>query len=214
MRFLCLHGLGTNAQIFETQTAALRYELGDSHTYEFVEGTIPTPMAPEFAHVASPTDDFFAYADFDDLTSCVKALNQLENYIASEGPFDGLLAFSQGATISATYLAHAQMRGVAVPFKCAIFFSAGGVFDADLLAKGEVSMLTPESVGEVIRIPTAHIWGLNDSTVNSAAVAAVCAGEKRQVFTHDGAHEIPGVRSPADVKSSVRIMRRVISMAS
>lgn len=27
-------------------TAALRYELGDNHTYEFVQGTTPTPMAP------------------------------------------------------------------------------------------------------------------------------------------------------------------------
>ncbi|KXX75425.1 Family of serine hydrolases 3 [Madurella mycetomatis] len=194
--------------------AAIRYELGDSHTYEFIEGTIPTPMALEFANVASSTDEFFAYADFDDLASCLKALNQLEVYVASEGPFDGLLAFSQGATISATYLAHAQRRGVTVPFKCAIFFSTGGVFDVDLLAKGEISMLTPEDVGEVIQIPTAHIWGLNDSTVRSAAVAAVCAREKRQVFVHDGAHEIPGVRSPADVKSSVRVMRRVISMVS
>lgn len=194
--------------------AAIRYELGDSHTYEFIEGTIPTPMAPELAHVASPNDEFFAYADFDDLKSCLKALDQLELYVANEGPFDGLLAFSQGATSSATYLAQAQRRGATVPFKCAIFFSAGGVFDVDLLAKGEVSMLTPEDVGEVIQIPTAHIWGLNDTTVHSAAVVTVCAREKREVFVHDGAHEIPGVRSPADVKSSVRIMRRVISMVS
>lgn len=26
--------------------APIRYELGDSHTYEFVEGTVPHPMAP------------------------------------------------------------------------------------------------------------------------------------------------------------------------
>lgn len=26
--------------------APIRYELGDNHTYEFVEGTIPHPMAP------------------------------------------------------------------------------------------------------------------------------------------------------------------------
>lgn len=26
--------------------APIRYELGDGHTYEFVEGTIPHPMAP------------------------------------------------------------------------------------------------------------------------------------------------------------------------
>ncbi|KAK4236507.1 family of serine hydrolases 3 [Achaetomium macrosporum] len=210
MRFLCLHGLGTNSQ-----TAALRYELGDSHTYEFVDGTIPTSMAPEFANVASPNDDFFAYANFDDLASCLTALDQLDAYVAAEGPFDGLLAFSQGATIAATYLAHMHRTGRRPPFKCAVFFSAGGVFDFDLLASGKVKLLTPEDVGEIITIPTAHIWGLQDNTpVQSAAVGAVCAGEKRQVFLHEGGHEIPGVRSPADVKGSVRVMRRVISMAA
>ena len=27
-------------------TAAIRYELGDRHTFEFVEGTVPVPIAP------------------------------------------------------------------------------------------------------------------------------------------------------------------------
>ena len=172
-------------------------------------------MAPEIANVASPSDGFFAYADWDDLASCRAALDQLGAYIAAEGPFDGLLAFSQGATIAATYLAHVQRSGKPSPFKCAVFFSAGGVFDVNLLAEGEVKLLTPDRVGEVIGIPTAHIWGLHDNTpIHPAAVEAVCVAEKRQVFSHEGGHEIPGVRSPADVKGSVRVMRRVISMAA
>lgn len=171
-------------------------------------------MAPEFVNVASPTDEFFAYADWDDLPSCLRALDQLDTYIATEGPFDGLLAFSQGATIAATFLAQASRAGKPPPFKCAVFFSAGGVYDVDLVAKGEVQMLTPESVGEVIQIPTAHIWGAVDNTpVESAAVGAVCVAAKRQTFVHEGGHEIPGVRSPADVKGSVRVMRRVIATA-
>ena len=198
-----------------SRKAALRYELGDSHTYEFVEGTIPTSMAPEFASVASPSDEFFAYADFNDLGSCVAALDQLGAYIAAEGPFDCLLAFSQGATIAATYLAHMHRIGNTAPFKCAVFFSAGGVFDVDLLASGQVKLLTPEDVGEVITIPTVHIWGSRDNTpVQSAAVGAVCVAEKRQVFLHEGGHEIPGVRNPAGVKGSVRAMRRVISVVA
>ncbi|KAK4248389.1 family of serine hydrolases 3 [Corynascus novoguineensis] len=222
--------------------SAIRYDLGDSHTYEFVEGTIPVPMAPEFASFvttstntnASKDDDdddddgkgngsnFFAYADFSDLPSCLAALDQLDAYLAAEGPFDGLLAFSQGATIAATYLAHRARcragkkdRKEPLPFKCAVFFSAGGVFDVDRLAAGEVKLLTPEEVGEPIDIPTAHIWGRRDDTpVHCDAVEAVCAAETRQAFVHEGSHEIPGVRSPADVKSSVRVMRRVISMAA
>ena len=46
MRFLCLHGMGTNSRIFEAQTAAIRYLLGSEHTFEFIDGAVPTPMAP------------------------------------------------------------------------------------------------------------------------------------------------------------------------
>lgn len=34
------------SKIFEIQTAAIRYELGDNHIYDFVEGTIPSKMQP------------------------------------------------------------------------------------------------------------------------------------------------------------------------
>ncbi|KAK0667280.1 serine hydrolase FSH [Cercophora samala] len=214
MRFLCLHGLGTNSQIFETQTAAIRYDLADKHSYDFVEGTIPCKMAPEFETVASPTDKFFCYADLDDLETCLTALAQLDTYIQEEGPFDGLMAFSQGATIAATYIADKFRKNEPSPFKFAVFFSAGGVFDVDRLRKGEVSPLTPDKVGELIRIPTAHIWGVNDATVDSGSVSAVCETGKREVYVHDGGHEIPAVRSPAQVKACVRVLRRVISMAS
>lgn len=203
------------SDLTQPDPAALRYELGDSHTFEFVEGTIPTSMAAEFAHVASASDEFFAYADFDNLASCLTALDQLDAYISAEGPFDGLLTFSQGSTIAATYLAHVQRSGRKAPFKVAVFFAAGGVYDVDLLSSGEVKLLAPEDVGEPITIPTAHIWGAQDnSSIQPAAVQAVCAAAKSQVFVHQGGHEIPGVRSPADVKGCVRVMRRVISMAA
>ncbi|KAK4200775.1 serine hydrolase FSH [Triangularia verruculosa] len=214
MRFLCLHGLGTNSQIFETQTAAIRYDLGDKHIYDFVEGTIPCKMAPEFESVASATDRFFCYADFDDLPSCLAALDQLDTYVQEEGPFDGLMAFSQGATIAATYLANKSRYNEPSPFKCAVLFSAGGVFDVELLKKGVVSPLTAETAGEIIRIPTAHIWGVNDSMVESGTVSAVCEAGKREVYVHDGGHEIPAVRSPVQVKACVRVLRRVISIAA
>jgi hypothetical protein len=32
-------------QIFKMQSAALRYELGDDHTYEFAQGSFEWPMA-------------------------------------------------------------------------------------------------------------------------------------------------------------------------
>ena len=46
MRWLCLHGMGTNSRIFEAQTAAIRYAMGQEHSFEFVDGAAPAKMAP------------------------------------------------------------------------------------------------------------------------------------------------------------------------
>lgn len=216
MRFLCLHGWGTNSQIFETQTAAIRFELGDHHTYEFVEGQLPSDMFPELREVTSSTDEFFSYADPDDLDSCLKALELLDAYVAAEGPFDGIFAFSQGAIIAASYLARKTQvdPDTILPFKCAVFFSAPAVYDYDSLKNGQFRAVTRDMYGELIGIPTAHIWGSNDETIDAATVTGLCAPDVTEVYIHDGGHEVPGVRMNAAVKSSVQIIRRVISMAS
>jgi len=126
MRFLCLHGMGTNSHIFEMQTAALRYELGDHHTYEFVEGTIETPIAPELKCYLSTGDTYFAYFDQNSLSTCRKALSDLETFIQTDGPFDGVMAFSQGAALASTLIVKKFLQDPCGQtlnpiFKCAIF---------------------------------------------------------------------------------------------
>ncbi|KAI1464032.1 serine hydrolase FSH [Daldinia caldariorum] len=218
MRFLCLHGSGTNSQILETQTAALRYELGDHHTYDFVEGTIPSAVAPEFDGLVSSKDEFFSYLDLDDRANYLSILEDLDNYISEEGPFDAVLAFSEGAMIAATYIIWKakqtpKQQRMAPIFKCAVFFSAWDAYDPDLLSEGVLRPLNPSADRDLIRMPTAHIWGVGDASSTKASnVSEICVSETRQVYVHPGSHEIPGARMSSAVKSSVRIIRRVISL--
>lgn len=44
---------GGDDKVFEMQTAAIRYELGDHHEFEFVEGTISHAIAPEIEPLVS-----------------------------------------------------------------------------------------------------------------------------------------------------------------
>ncbi|KAI9740046.1 MAG: hypothetical protein M1818_004797 [Claussenomyces sp. TS43310] len=201
-------------------TAAIRFELGDHHTYDFVEGHLPSEMFPTLREVISATDDFFSYADIADLDSCLRALDHLDAYVMAEGPFDAILAFSQGASIAASYLAQRMQRdpdaerASAPPFRCAIFFSAPAAYDLDSLKRGHFRALTRAVDGELIRIPTAHIWGRNDTTIDAATVSGLCAPDTAEVYVHEGGHEVPGVRMNAAVRSSVQIIRRVISTAT
>ncbi|KAL4785498.1 serine hydrolase-domain-containing protein [Aspergillus varians] len=119
MRFLCLHSAGTNSKIFDARTAALRSELEGDHTFEFVEGTIPHPKATATERYATSDDEYYAYYDPDSSTSFQTALMHLQSYLAVEGPFDGVLAFSQGVSlVSALLLDRSLTR---VPFRCAVF---------------------------------------------------------------------------------------------
>ncbi|KAF3057127.1 putative Uncharacterized hydrolase C22A12.06c [Daldinia childiae] len=174
MRFLCLHGSGTNSQIFETQTAALRYELGDRHTYEFVEGALLSIGAPELDGMISSKDEFFSYIDLDNKETFISILTDLDNYVSEEGPFDAVLAFSQGAMVAATYIVWKarqtpKQQPIASLFKCAIFFSAWNAYDPDLFSQGILRPLTSLTDNGAIHIPTAHIWGLGDPSSTMAS---------------------------------------------
>lgn len=59
-------------------------------------------MFPELRDVSSSTDECFSYADIEDLDTCLEAIELLDSYVTAEGPFDGILAFSQGAIIAAS----------------------------------------------------------------------------------------------------------------
>ncbi|KAI0532015.1 DUF341 domain protein [Xylaria digitata] len=218
MKFLCLHGQGSNSKIFESQTAALRYELGDHHTYEFVEGTIATQMDPDLKDIYSPVDEFFEYVNIGDLESCVAALDYLESYLRAEGPFDAVLAFSQGAALIVSYLMRRAQRESPyldpASFKCAVLFSPVQALNPELLSQSSAQVLNGLVHGVNINTPTALIWGSNDAVTDAASISGLFYPDKSETYMHDGGHEIPGPRMKDNVRSIVQLIRRVVSLST
>lgn len=185
-----------------------------------MEGTVATEIAPELRDNFSTADEFFAYADLRDLESCVTALDQLEGYIAAEGPFDGVLAFSQGAALAVVYLAQKWAQDPAAErlsstFKCAILFSSRDAYNATLRRLEALGLSqVPEFLGRdggLINIPSAHIWGRNDPDVDGEQNLSLFSAKGREEYIHEGGHEIPSVRMNAAIKSSVRVIRRAVA---
>ncbi|KAJ0418663.1 MFS general substrate transporter [Aspergillus carlsbadensis] len=202
MRILCLHGAGTNSRIFEAQTAALRYELGDNHTYEFVDGVVPCQMHPGVKNIALEDEPVYAFMDPADPDTGVTAYRNLMDYLEDEGPYDGVIAFSQPATMILTYLAHlarqnAMGHRTCTPFKFAIFISiVHGPVDYEAFQRGEILEICPRKAHGVVGIPTVHIWGALDNDPESAARAAdVCRDDMKWVYVHERGHEVPGAAS-------------------
>ena len=240
MHFLCLHGIGTNNKIFEAQTAALRFELGDEHTYDFVEGTVPCKPASgleRFLPSPDRTSQYYSHFDWYSASSLLEALQSLSSYIEANGPYDGVIAFSQGSCLASTLMLqhHRTDPDDGAPlFKCAIFLSGILPFDTDALGAGQRKQIGKinaaeaeycdsssedesdlEDVVDAFRIPTAHIWGLNDDhpLPQGDRLYQLCPGQLRVAVTHREGHSIPSRRNDAVMKKMVRAIRKTIERA-
>jgi Serine hydrolase (FSH1) len=163
---------------------------------------------------------FFAYFDSTSAPSSLKAVNELDAYIAAEGPYDGVIAFSQPAALVTTLMIRKLKEDPeghrADPlFKCAIFFSPAIMpVDYEALQVGEVRKLSFTADGEIIDIPTAHIWGCNDQwAATGNELSRMCKARVRSVFIHDGGHEMPGPGSKVAVTHTVNVIQRAIDTA-
>lgn len=88
--------------------------------------------------------------------SAQEALDYLYHIMEAEGPFEGIIGYSEGATVAATLLLHEQKRfethGIPPMFKCALFFAGWPPMSPELdgLILADESDLT-------ITIPSCHI---------------------------------------------------------
>jgi pimeloyl-ACP methyl ester carboxylesterase len=201
-------------QIFHAQTVSLRYELGAEQEYEFLEGIVPAPLAEEMAAYYPSSTRTWNYFDFTSTKSIRRALDQLHAFVSLEGPFDGVIAYSHGAAFAATYMIEQAQHG-ALPFKCAVYFSAGRPADTSLFTEGKLRFLDPSVDSVRIDIPTAHIWGAND-TVHPGSwevLRGLCAAECREEVVHIEGHDIPGGRAKEAVVEIAKAIRRTVARA-
>ncbi|KAG6353664.1 hypothetical protein INS49_005372 [Diaporthe citri] len=171
----------------------------DGHDFEFVEGFLQCPMSPGVEALSLPNQSFYAFYDPDSLVTLHDAISRLHEYVLMEGPFDAVMGFSSGAVLAALYIAELQQQGKEVPFKCGIFLAS-----ADSAA--EMRHLGLESQTEMIRIPTAHIWGSNDVTapMGGKELSQICKVETRHTLVHDGVHEIPRKHNLTETVHAIR----------
>ena len=136
-----------------------------------------------------PNDQYFAYYDPTNPTSILQAVDDLSAYVSTEGPFDGVMGFSQGAALAAMLLARDTSS---VPFSFAIFLCAGLPFCEASLRKGVLRHLDATVDRELIRVPTAHIVGAKDDALEaSLGLRDLCYGRVRGFFDHGAGHEVP-----------------------
>ena len=130
LRILCLHGWRTNGEILSMQMAALQANTRMKCT--FIDAPFPGRGEPDkgiaFFYPNRPYYEWFyrAKKDSSGTSPAVAApsaassiyenlgesMKYLEDHLASNGPYDGILGFSQGASM-ATRLALLQQKRIA-----------------------------------------------------------------------------------------------------
>jgi predicted esterase len=159
-------------------------------------------------------DEGLAYCNPHSAESVLTAINDLSEYIAEEGPFDGVLGFSQGASLAAMIIVRARHSNPP-PFQFAIFFCAGLPYCEKALGAGELKFLKAEDTGgSVIHVPTANIFGAKDPDVSyGKALVELCQPWGRVVLDHGAGHEIP--RVPLEIVDDMaRAVEKVVTKAA
>ncbi|MCJ1355411.1 MAG: hypothetical protein MMC33_005402 [Icmadophila ericetorum] len=144
--------------------------------------------ATRIPDIFPPQPEYYAFfTDF--TTTFAPALSDLENYVLTEGPFDAVIGFCQGACLAASLLIHHSGRGRSDPiFKCAIFIC--GIEPWNLQEACKYDAAVDE---ELIRIPTAIIVGSKDRDYLKASLSLsrLCHAQSRELFDHGRGHTIP-----------------------
>ncbi|RAL67674.1 hypothetical protein DID88_008417 [Monilinia fructigena] len=125
MRFLCLHGKGTSAEIFSIQTATFRRLLPPSYTFDFVDGPYTSSPAAGVSLFFDPP--YYAYYHSWDPSAIRESYSFLQEHIDKHGPYDGVMGFSQGCAFIAGFLLDHQVTRphIPLPFSCVVFICGG-----------------------------------------------------------------------------------------
>ncbi|XP_077978432.1 esterase OVCA2-like isoform X3 [Glandiceps talaboti] len=196
LKILCIHGYRQNAQSFRERTGSLRKIL--KKVAEFVFITAPNVVPPlegasnsgdgsqaddQCGWWFSRQDDYFDASDKTDVNKGFdKTLQLLENVFKEQGPFDGVLGFSQGATV--------------VGFLCALKDDPGSCFQFDfaILVAGfhSLSSMHDQYYSKPITCPTLHVYGDTDRVIpKERSLELLKYFVDPQTLNHEGGHFIP-----------------------
>lgn len=171
-------------------------------------------MATEMADFFPANGEYFAYFDPAHPATFTKALDDLSAYLTTEGPFDGILAYSHGAQLAASFfLQPGAQRIVPASMRCLVFLSGGIPYG--LAPDASVQHLQPGAGSSRIELPVANIWGRHDALYPGAseALSRFCRPDSSTVFVHEGGHNVPGTNAEKDLLGCVRAVRRTIDLA-
>jgi predicted esterase len=186
-RVLCLHGWRTSGDIMKTQMAAFRSHIDMDYVY--LDAPFRATGEPD-AGIATfyPNREYFEWYLKDETAAegKRKSLEYILSVLVKQGPFDGIIGFSQGAGM-ATRVVHC-LNSTSISLKTPLKFVIliGGVPPTELQA---------EQIPDIM-LPSLHIMGTADHLLpHSKQLEQMYDVSNRQCLFHPEGHNIPSVRT-------------------
>ncbi|XP_058776155.1 uncharacterized protein LOC131650459 isoform X2 [Vicia villosa] len=190
-RILCLHGFRTSGQILKKLVLRWPETVLQKLDLVFIDGQFPAQGKSDVEGIFDPpyyewfqaNEDFTVYRNFEE------CLGYIEDYMLENGPFDGVLGFSQGAFLAAA-LPGMQEQGVALEKISKIKFLiliSGAKFGG---MKYGTPKLASNAFSKPIHCPSLHIIGESDF-MKPESIILQEAFVDPAVIHHPKGHTIP-----------------------
>ncbi|CDM31864.1 Serine hydrolase FSH [Penicillium roqueforti FM164] len=131
MKWLCIHGTGSSATIFQDQLAAVTAHLPPSkHAFHFIDGPFTSKPAAglDLRYPDGPYYTWWLKATVSDIRA---ACQDFHKYLTQHNnvPYDGMVCFSRGCLLIASYIWFHQIEKPTepLPFKAVVFICGGPV---------------------------------------------------------------------------------------
>jgi len=213
-KVLCLHGFLQNGKVFSEKSSGIRKLLKKSNIQlDYIDGPVILEQkdlpfqidSDKWQEIldASLNKAWFYHDDISKNLDLTEAIKTVVQYIKENGPYDGIMGFSQGAAVTSIITNTIKKL---IPehdwFKFSITFSGysftepkpntEGLDNSQLqiTEKFQNDFIVPEG------LPTKciFVYGKNDNAVpgiRSKYLADLYPDEIKSVFEHDGGHMVP-----------------------
>ncbi len=122
-----------------------------------------------------------------------------------DGPFDGVLAFSEGCSVAASLMLRRAAQAKTSRFNFALFFCAISAFHLD-----RPGAILADECPDRINVPTLHVVGARDpALLSSMTLYNLCNQESAALYDHGKGHTIPWAPHTEKITSGFReVVRR------
>ncbi|EPS29489.1 hypothetical protein PDE_04439 [Penicillium oxalicum 114-2] len=204
MRILCLHGYGTNPEVLKYQISGLRKAADVSWDFHYLSGQVTCSAAPGIESVFP--GPFYCYTREFDPEGVGASYALLEKSIEENGPFQGVLGFSQGAATIVGYLLEQKTAypDEPLPFQFMVICSPTTPLSSDSnYSQGIFGSLGPESESYIRSSQDAKIQQLPEPARTAVTaftsvidVASQVTQEPRSFYLDHPMSKIPAVLHP------------------